>query len=158
MDWGTVVGITVVMKILHIFIDGWISWADYNWTWAKEYPFYGAFAAFALFGLTFAAYGAWRQGYSRGAWDDLKLSQRVCFAAIFLPFAIPAYLVDIFVMRVLVCGIFFGVKPWQEDWRMLSASWTFSRFVTLYERSPGKRGDFARWWRPILHFLSPTDH
>ena len=150
--------INLKLMLVQYVLGGWISWAKVNIAWSFQHPIYGTFFWFALFGLSFAAYGCWRQGYESGGWSRLKMTQKACIAAILIPFALPCYFFDIFVMRVLVCGLVYQVKPWMQDGKFWSASWTFSRFVRLYEHRPGRQGDFARWWSPILHFLEPVGH
>ena len=117
-------------------------------TWA--HPFLAGFVLFSLFILCFLAYGTLKRIWT----SELHLSYKVLFAVfLIIPF-IFAYLFDIFIMRCLYGWIRFGMPPNYQDWRMLSASWTFSRLVWLLKDTNAE----AQWWHRILHAVDPKGH
>ena len=151
-----------ISTALQWVFSGYLSFWGAVWSWAWTHPLTALAGGFAGFGVTFMAYGTLRRMWDDGSFAALNKYQKgvilfVAFAPPLCPF-VHAYLFDIFVMRCLVGTILFRVAPWYQDWRAWSASWTFSRLISLFEFDPGWRGPRARFWRPILHAIDPKGH
>jgi len=148
--------------LLKYLLGGYLSFWGVVGPWAWANPIHAAILGFSLFGLTFLAYGTLRRMWEDGSFKALGLWQKgvILFIAFMPPLCpfVHAYLFDIFIMRCIVGTIMFRVKPWYQDWRFLSASWTFSRLISLFEYDSGWRGQRARFWRPILHAIDPRGH
>ena len=157
---------TVIANLKIIFIQwlfsGYISFWGAVWSWAIHNPLHAALAGFGGFAITFMAYGTLRRMWESGSFAALNKKQKVVilFAAFAPPLSpfIFAYLFDILIMRCLVGTIMFRVSPAYQDWKAWSASWTFSRLISLFENDTGWRGERARFWRPILHAIDPKGH
>ena len=121
-------------------------------TWA--HPLLAGYVFFSLFVLCFLSYGTLRRMWDDGTWTTLHISHKILLLVFLIVPFIFAYIFDIFVMRVCYGWIRFGYKPWQQDWRFWSASWTFSRLVWVLKDISAE----AQWWHQILHAIDPRGH
>jgi hypothetical protein len=131
-----------------------LSWMWENywsfWQWAIVHPVY----AICIFWVTFMAYGNLRRAWEDGSFKALHWTQQ---AIIIIPAAVPlihAYVADILILRCIYGWIVFGIPPWYQDWRFWTATWTFSRLVSLLK----DRSKHAKWWSEILHAIDPKGH
>ncbi len=140
--------------LLGFLWENYISWFKVMWAWSLQHPLQAPFVWFCLFGICFAAYGTLRRMWEDGSFAALHITQKATLVSIFAIPAIHAYLFDILVMRVVFVTIFAQVPPWYQDWKFWSASWTFSRWVSLFkDRTKG-----AKWWNGLLHAIEPHGH
>jgi hypothetical protein len=150
-----------------IWLLGFI-WENFYWSfwkaiylWAIQSPIHIVMAivvGFCLFAISFMAYSTLRRMRDDGSFAALRPSHKlllifIMFAPPLMP-AVHAYIFDILIMRFVFVTIFARVKPWLQDWKVWSASWTFSRWVWLFkDRTPG-----AKWWHQLLHAIEPHGH
>jgi len=107
-----------------------------------------------MFAVTFAGYSTLRRMSEDGSLASLKWTQKATLISAFAVPGIHAYLFDILFMRLVIGSIFFRFKPWEQDWKFWSASWTFSRMIWLLkDRTPA-----GRWWHELLHAVEPRGH
>jgi hypothetical protein len=139
--------------VTHAFSFQVVVW-DYTW----EHPIMGLLGMFCLFAVGFMAYARFRTMWEDGTFKALRLEQKALL--ILVMFAPPlyifpfGYLFDIFFMRLIVGSIFFRFKPWYQDWKFWTASWTFSRMIWLLkDRTPA-----GKWWHQLLHAIEPYGH
>jgi hypothetical protein len=148
----------VMTYLVNWILAGAISWFKVMLAWSWAHPVTAFFVWFCLFGIIFAAYGTFRRMWEDGSFRELGIGQKATLLAIlFMPFLL-GYLADILILRCVYGWITFGVPPWKQDWKVWSASWTFSRLVALYRNDPGYRGRHARFWNGILHAIDPYGH
>lgn len=151
--------IDAILTQAKIVLLGWLwgnYWSFYEtwWGFTKAHWIMSPLMSFAAFALGFAAYSTFRRMWDDGTFKALSTSHQVTLVSVcIIPF-LHFYLFDIFVLRVVLVWIFAGVPPYYQDWKFLSASWTFSRWVWLFkDRTPG-----AHWWHVLLHAVEPRGH
>ena len=124
------------------------------WGWSKAHPVQAPFVWFSMFAVTFAGYSTLRRMNEDGSLKSLGFGQTATLLSAFAVPAIHAYLFDIIFMRVIIGSIFFRFKPWEQDLKFWSSSWTFSRMIWLLkDRTPA-----GKWWHELLHAIEPYGH
>jgi hypothetical protein len=139
---------------MQFLLSGAIALTKGAWTFTMSHPLLAGPVWFSLFCLTFIAYGTLRRMWDDGTFATLRMSQKIMLVIPLIGPFIFAYLFDIFIMRCVYGWIRFGMAPWHQDWRFLSASWTFSRLVWLLKDTSAE----AQWWHQILHAIDPKGH
>jgi len=142
------------LLLLQGLVSGITTLVKGAWAFSWAHPFLAGYVFFSIFILTFLAYGTLRRMWDDGTFAKLHISHKVLLMIFMIVPFIFGYLFDIFVMRCGYGWIRFGYKPWQENWKMLSASWTFSRLVWVLKDSNAE----AYWWHRILHAIDPAGH
>ena len=144
----------VVGAVLQWLFSGVLTLTKGAWTFTWAHPLLAGFVFFSLFIMTFLAYGTLRRMWDDGTFAALHISHKALLVFFLGAPFLFGYLFDIFVMRCGYGWIRFGMKPWHQDWRFLSASWTFSRLVWLLKDTNAE----AQWWHVILHIIDPKGH
>lgn len=136
-----------------IWENYWSFWTML-WGWSVAHPIQAPFVWFSMFAVTFAGYSTLRRMMDDGSLASLHWTQKATILSVFAIPGIHAYLIDIFVLRLVFVWVFAQVPPYYQDWKFLSASWTFSRWVWLFkDRTAG-----AKWWNGLLHAVEPRGH
>jgi hypothetical protein len=136
-----------------IWENYWSFW-KVLWAWSVSHPLQAPFVWFSMFAVTFAGYSTLRRMMEDGSLAALHWTQKATILSAFIIPGIHAYIFDILFMRVFIGTIFFRFKPWYQDWKLWTASWTFSRMIWLLkDRTPA-----GKWWHQLLHAIEPHGH